>query len=88
MVMKKQDIKKKKHIARGKQALEWPLDRSNYLLFGFGLLVLVLGYFFLAQGPWDSFWSRTLAPIVLVIGYCVLIPVALLYEKKGNRKKK
>ena len=86
--MKKQDIKKKKQAARVNKALEWPLKRENYLLFFTGLFVLIVGYIFLAQGPWDSFWSRTLAPIILVIGYCVVIPIALFYEKKQDKEKK
>ena len=37
-----------------------------------GLVCLVLGYWLLAQG------SITLAPLVLVLGYVVLIPLAIL----------
>ncbi|MFO7915625.1 MAG: hypothetical protein R6U43_08020 [Candidatus Krumholzibacteriales bacterium] len=37
-----------------------------------GLLSIVAGYLFLAQG------SESLAPVLLVMGYCVLVPVALL----------
>jgi hypothetical protein len=63
-----------------------PFSKTNYLLFGVGILILVLGYIALAQGPWDSFWSLTLAPILLVIGYCVVIPLAILYHKKNRNE--
>jgi len=47
---------------------------ANSLLFGLALASLLAGYVILSQG------STTLAPILLVIGYCVLIPASLLYR--------
>ena len=84
--MKTKDTKTKKRAQKRPQVLEWPLNRENYLLFGLGILVLILGYFLLSIGPWDSFWSRTLAPIVLVVGYLVVIPIAILRGKKVDKK--
>lgn len=51
-----------------------PLNFStvNLVLGGAGLLALALGYFLLAQG------SITAAPILLVLGYVVLVPLALI----------
>ena len=62
------------------------LDYSprNYQLFAFGLLVIVLGYVSMTKGPADSFWSLTLAPILLVIGYCLIIPAAIFYRPKKD----
>ena len=88
MSMKKKDTGKKKKGTRGKGAVAWPLEKGNYVLFGLGILVLIIGYFFLSIGPWDSFWSRTLAPIVLVIGYCAVIPISILYRKKNVTENK
>ncbi|NOY78697.1 MAG: DUF3098 domain-containing protein [Calditrichaeota bacterium] len=62
--------------------------RRNYQLFIIGLLVLTIGFVFLSIGPWDSFWSRTLAPVILVIGYLVVIPWSILYQKKSNSSSK
>ena len=53
-----------------------PLDRENLILFAVSLGVIILGYVFLAQG------SITLAPILLVLGYCVLVPVAIIYRPR------
>ncbi len=61
-----------------------PLTKTNYILFGCGVLALVLGYIAMLQPPWDNFVSRTLAPIIVVIGYCVIIPLSILYNKKRN----
>jgi hypothetical protein len=41
-------------------------------LWGAAALTLALGYADLARG------GETLAPILLVVGYCVLIPLAIL----------
>jgi len=82
------NVEKKKHRGRrGKKAAALPFKRENYRLFGIGILIIVLGYVALSRGPWDSFWSLTLAPILLVLGYCVIIPVAILYRKKSSQEK-
>ena len=48
------------------------LTRKNWTLFGVALAVIVAGYIALAMG------SITLAPLLLVVGYCVMIPWAIL----------
>jgi hypothetical protein len=79
---------KKKYKGMGaKKKTGLPFTKQNYQLFGIGILVLVLGYIAMAQRPWDGFLSLTLAPILLVVGYCVIIPVAILYRKKNKEKK-
>jgi hypothetical protein len=45
--------------------------RRNVVLLGAALLSLVLGYWLLAAG------STSLAPLLLVLGYCVLFPLGL-----------
>jgi hypothetical protein len=50
----------------------------NTVLLGLGVAALVAGYMALARG------SITLAPILLVGGYCVLIPAALLWRERGS----
>jgi len=67
-----------------KAAWGLPFDSANYLWLSAGLLMIILGYVALSQGPADSFLSRTLAPVLLVIGYCVLIPIGLLSRKKSS----
>ena len=53
---------------------KWPFGTKNYLVFALGLLSIILGYVFLSHG------SITLAPILLVLGYCVIIPVAIMIK--------
>jgi len=61
-----------------KERFEWPFGPKNYILFAIGILVIVVGYISLAAG------SITLAPILLALGYCVLIPVSIII---GGKKK-
>jgi hypothetical protein len=60
---------------------ELPFTRKNWLLFGVGLLVIAAGYGLLRVPPVDGFLSLTVAPILLVVGYCVLIPAAILVRE-------
>ena len=80
--------KKKKVVER-----ELPFSRQNYIIFAVGVLLILIGYLALAQGPYDSFSSMSIAPVLLVIGYCIVIPLQscfgesrqLLMKQKLNR---
>jgi uncharacterized RDD family membrane protein YckC len=63
-----------------------PFSKNNYLLFGIALAILAVGYWALAQPPVDGFLTLTVAPILLVISYCVLIPVAIIWSHKSKPK--
>lgn len=74
---------KQKEVKREKSRL--PFTIHNYVIFAIGIVVLLFGYIFLSIGPIDSFWSLTLAPIILFIGYVVIIPLSFLYQHKSRR---
>ncbi len=67
-------------VSRGLKDL--PYNRRNVQFMVAGLATILVGYICLAQPPVDGFLSLTLAPILLVIGYCVLIPIGLLIGGK------
>ncbi len=60
-----------------------PFSRKNWSLAVAGLSVILLGYVFLRIPPADGFFSLTLAPVLLVVGYCVLIPMAILVRDQS-----
>jgi len=60
----------------------WSFGKTNYQIFGIGLAIILLGYLIMATGETESFQSVKLSPIILVIGYCVVIPFSILYRKK------
>ena len=77
-------VQKKHHKTRGNEKL-LPYTKINAILFIAGLGMLALGYAALAVKPWSSFISLNIAPVLLVAGYCVVIPAAILYHKKEEK---
>jgi len=59
---------------------QFPFTRRNWAIFSLGIAVIVFGYFLLSIPPADGFLSLTAAPLLLVTGYCVLLPIAILYK--------
>ena len=74
--------KKKKKIIETKKQLKKPelpqeivsFNKKNYALFAAGILSIILGYIFLSKG------SITAAPILLVLGYVILIPISIVIK--------
>ena len=79
--------KTKKYV---KKKRDWrlPFTKKNYQIFFIGIITLIVGYIFLSIGPEDSFYTRTLGPIVLFFGYCVIIPLSILYREKTREEVK
>jgi uncharacterized membrane protein HdeD (DUF308 family) len=48
------------------------IRKNKFIILIAGLISITAGYIFLAQD------SISLAPFLLVLGYCILIPLALL----------
>jgi len=73
---------------------EIPLKRTNVLILLVGIGVVIIGYVLMAsgiadnptdnQGVWNNASTVSIAPILLTIGYCIIIPIALFYRKKGG----
>ncbi len=62
-------------VKRAKSQDGIDLGRNNYLTLGIGILVIIVGFIFLGFG------DITIAPILLVLGYCVVIPLGILLPK-------
>ena len=75
---------------RTKQSSQSPFrdywSKNNYLLIGLGLLTLIIGFLIMGQGEWDNPISLTVSPIVLLLAYIVIFPLAILYKKKKNNQ--
>jgi uncharacterized membrane protein HdeD (DUF308 family) len=67
---------KKTANSNSNDEVKWPYGKKNYIFLALALIVIILGFITLAQG------SITLAPILLVVGYCVLLPIALIIKGK------
>ena len=63
---------------------DWTFTYINYLLFLIGVVTIIVGYIIMYLGETESFQSVKLSPVILVIGYCVIIPISILYKSRGG----
>jgi hypothetical protein len=80
-VQRAKEIKKplkKKKISE----ISLPFTKENYYLLLIGIAVIVFGYVLMEIGGAYDALALVVSPIVLVIGYCVIIPFAIFYKKK------
>lgn len=87
-----------KKAAPQKKAGKWkfPFTKQNYIIFAVGLGVILIGYGLMAtgitdepavpDGKWNNPFAVIIAPILLVIGYLVIIPYGIL-KFYGNKSK-
>jgi hypothetical protein len=60
------------------------LEPVNFKIIAAGLAVILLGYVALTASPWDNPIAITVAPILLMLGYCVIVPIGIIYRGKKN----
>ncbi len=53
--------------------------RRNYIILAVGVGLIVAGFLFLAMG------DITISPFLLVIGYCVIIPIGILLPEDKDK---
>ena len=61
-----------------KQTLK--LGSKNWILIGTGIIFIVIGFFVL------HLKMLTLATLLLIIGYCIIIPVGILIRQPAGKK--
>ncbi len=62
--------------------MESPFKKINYMLFGIGLLSIIIGYLIIWNNTVDSNLSTKVGPMILFFGYCVIIPTSIIYKQK------
>jgi hypothetical protein len=77
--IEKRETAKKKMLSES-----LPFTKLNYQILSAGILCITLGYIALAQDPWNGTMPLVVAPILLLLGYCVVIPVGILFRRKTN----
>lgn len=63
-------------------------NRKNYFVFGIGIALIILGFYFLSLGNWDSTPSLYWAPILLFIAYVIILPLSIFVKDKSNTNQK
>lgn len=66
--------------------LHFAMTSKNYMIIGIGIAIIILGYFFMSANSVDGFLPTTVAPILLIIGYCVVVPFGILYKDKSEKE--
>lgn len=88
----------KKNSTSSSVKWEFPLEKKDFIWLAIGVGIVIIGYALLATGisddpaveggKWMNALAVDIAPIVLLIGYLVVIPMALMKFFTRNRKKK
>lgn len=85
----------KQAVSEATANYENPFSARNIALLGIGLIILIAGYYCLAQPasnpsklPSEGFLSLSVAPVLLLLAYLVIIPVGILIRKKPKEVNK
>jgi len=58
-------------------------DKKNYLTLLAGLAILVIGFFVMSSGNWNSTSALVFSPVILGIAYLIIFPLSI-FSKKNN----
>lgn len=72
--------------AKQKREFSFPMERENFMIIGFGIVLLIIGYILMSQNSVDGFMPTVVSPILLIAGYCVVIPYGILKRPKSEIK--
>ncbi len=77
---------KKLQTSKTKQKREFsfPLEKENFMIIGVGIAMLLIGYFLMSQNSVDGFMPTVVAPLLLIGGYCVVIPYGIMKKPKSE----
>lgn len=77
------------------KAPKWnfPFGKANFIYLGIAMATIVVGFALMATGmsspeeataeKWGNPMALSISPILLVIGFCVLVPYAIMKRDKG-----
>ncbi len=65
--------------------LHLPFSKTNYIMMAVSVGVILLGYIAMAEGSVEGFLPLVVSPILLVLGYCVILPLAILYRSRKGK---
>ncbi|MFA6618670.1 MAG: hypothetical protein WCT23_06355 [Candidatus Neomarinimicrobiota bacterium] len=60
------------------------LTKTNLYIFLAAIAVLIIGYIVMAIGDTYDALSLYVSPIILTIGYVVVLPMSILYKSKNS----
>ena len=82
--IKKRTIKQTKKTSVFPFSIYW--DKKNYYLLALGLILTIVGFYFMTIGPWNSVSSLVISPIILFIAYVIIFPLSIFLRKKAEKE--
>jgi hypothetical protein len=74
--------KTKRTGPRGKKEITLPLEKTNFMIIVLGIIIIIIGYILMSENSVNGFLPTVISPILLVLGYCVIIPYGILKKPK------
>ncbi|MFI5202042.1 MAG: hypothetical protein ACHQNE_06620 [Candidatus Kapaibacterium sp.] len=65
---------------------QMPFDAKNMRIIFAGIATIVIGYLVMYFSPTMSTMALTVSPIILLLGYCVIVPIGIMAGIRGKRK--
>lgn len=62
-------------------------SKINIIIILISVVALITGYNYLGSGETNGFESLTIAPLILILTYFVLIPLGILWGNKNKETK-
>ena len=63
-----------------------PFGKRNLQILMVAMILIILGYWAMAQPPFDSFLSLTAAPLILLFAFLIVIPYSIFYGHFNGKK--
>ncbi len=82
--VKKRQVKQTKKVRVSPFNIYW--GKKNYQFLVLGIIVIIVGFYLMSVGSWDSFASLVISPILLVAGYVLIFPLSIFYRKKEKKE--
>ena len=67
--------------------LHFAMTSKNYVIIGIGIVIIVVGYLLMSENSVSGFLPTVIAPVLLIFGYCVVVPAGILFNDKGVNDK-
>lgn len=68
--------------ATGVRPFQMPFEKQNITIILAGIAIIILGYYLMSISETMGSLALDIAPIILVIGYLIVIPYGIMYGAK------
>lgn len=60
-------------------------EKDNYLFLIAGFILVIIGFYFMSLGNWDSTASLFISPLILGLAYFLIFPASIMFKKKKSK---